>query len=444
MRKILLVAKRDYLAAIRSKPFLLGLVVTPILAGSGFLGIGIMKAKPDTAERRLAIVDRTGVAAATIIEATEEKNTKDLFDKKTGRQVTPRYAFEIVAPDNADPNAQRLALSERVRRRELFAFLEVGRDAVHPPRSEDSDKVPEASRVNYYSNTSGIDETRQWITSAVSDGLRRVRMAELGVDKSRFSEVLSSATLQPMELLVRDPKSGQIEEPHKRNEIAGFIIPFVLVLLLMMMVLVSSGPMLGAVAEDKMQRVYEMLLASATPFELIMGKVVGAVWLSVTSSVLYLAGGLLVLEALAMIGLAPVGLFGWFAVYLVADVMVLCAFASALGAACSSPNDAQHLAIFLMAPVLIPMLVVTPVMRAPNGIVATVLSLVPPFTPLLMLMRQAMPGGVPAWQPWAGLVGVMGWTVLVAWAAARIFRIGILMQGKTATVGELFRWALRG
>jgi len=84
------------------------------------------------------------------------------------------------------------------------------------------------------------------------------------------------------------------------------------------------------------------------------------------------------------------------------------------------------------------------VLRQPNGMMATVLSLFPPFTPMLMLLRQAMPGSVPAWQPWVGLVGVLVCAAAITFAAARIFRIGILMQGKTPKAGELLRWAMRG
>src|ERR1019366_5492096 len=83
------------------------------------------------------------------------------------------------------------------------------------------------------------------------------------------------------------------------------------------------------------------------------------------------------------------------------------------------------LAIVLLSPVVIPLCIMMPIMNQPNGVLATAVSLFPPFTPMLMLMRQAMPGGVPAWQPWVGVVGVLACTFGTAWAAARLFRVGI-------------------
>jgi ABC-2 type transport system permease protein len=444
MGRILVVTKRDYMAAIRSKPFLFGLIIAPLLFGSGFIGMAIMKAKPDIQDRRVAVVDRTGAVAPTIVQSAEEKNRKELFDKTSGRQVKPRYLFETVASDEADPNGQRLALSDRVRRHELFAFLDIGRDVLHPVKGEDEEKVPEASRVNYYSNASGIDETRQWISGPVSDGVRRARLADAGVAPSHFDDLLSSSTVQTMSLLARDEKTGKVQDARKKSDVEAFAIPFVLMMMLAMMVLMSAGPMLGAVADDKQQRVFEMLLGSASPFELMMGKITAAVLLTLTSSVFYVVSATLVLQSLAVIGLAPFGLLPWFFTYLVADVLVMSSLAVALGSTCSSPNDAQHLAMLVMAPALVPMFVMMPVMQQPHGTLATAMSLMPPFTPLLMLMRQAMPGGVPGWQPWVGLIGVLAWTIAVAFAAARIFRIGILMQGKMPKAGELLRWAVKG
>ncbi len=133
-----------------------------------------------------------------------------------------------------------------------------------------------------------------------------------------------------------------------------------------------------------------------------------------------------------------------FGVYLIADVVILSALGVALGSACGSAQDAQQLAFLLFLPVVIPMLTVGSVMAQPNGPFATAMSFVPPFTPVVMLLRQAMPGGVPWWQPWLGLVGVVVFAYFAIWAAARIFRIGILAQGKTPKLAELAQWVVRG
>jgi ABC-2 type transport system permease protein len=213
---------------------------------------------------------------------------------------------------------------------------------------------------------------------------------------------------------------------------------------LFLIVMIGSTPHLGAVAEDKVQRVFEMLLVSASPFELMTGKVLSALGVSLTSSVFYIAGGLLALTGMASFGLAPLGLLPWFFVYLVADVLMISAIGVALGSACGTAQDAQSLAFLLFLPLLIPMLLLAPVLRQPHGPLAVVMSLIPPFTPVVMLLRQALPGGVPWWQPWLGLAGVTVYAVAVIWAASRIFRIGILSQGRAPKLAELAQWVLRG
>lgn len=443
MHRILLVAKRDFLAAIRSKPFLFGLFLAPILFGSGFIGLAVSKAKPDIAERRIAVLDHTGVASGAVCSAILDKNSKELSGKD-GTKKYPPYQCSSVVPDESNLAAQRLELSDRIRHRELFAFLEIGHDAIHPPKAVDPEKIPVASRIDYYGKPGGIDETRGWLSGPVNDAIRAVRLAELGVDRSRFSATLASSTVQTMSLLSRDPKTGAIADSHKNSEIETFAIPFVLMMMLAMMVLMSAGPMLGAVADDKQQRVFEMLLASASPFELMTGKMLAAVGLTLTSSVFYMAAALLVLQNMALMGVAPLSVLPWFFIYLVADILVLSSLSIAVGSACSSPNDAQHLALPVLMPTMIPLFLIMPIMQAPNGTLSTVMSFVPPFTPLIMLMRQAMPGGVPFWQPWVGLIGVIAWSIFATWAAARIFRIAILAQGKTPKITDLARWAIKG
>ena len=448
MHRILLIAKRDYLATIRTKAFIIGLVVVPLLFGGGFLSIALMQSKPDIKERRIAIVDGTGVVAAAVIQAAQEKSAKDLFDKTTHRQVQPRYVFETLPPA-ADPKLQRLALSERVRHEQLFAFIEIGSTVLDAtPQATlqaTNDKDSKPGPVSTYSNAGGFDEASRWLADSINEGVRRVRLARLGVDQSRLSDVLAGVKVDRFGLVSRDPKTGEIREAGKKNEGAEFAVPFGIMLLLGMIVMVGSSPMLSAVTEDKAQRIVEMLLGLATPFELMMGKVLGALGTSLTSSAFYIIGGTLALSGMGLSGMVPFAVFPWFYIYLIADVMFLCSLAAALGAGCSSPQEAQQLAVVLLAPVMIPYFLVMFVMQQPNGAISTALSLFPPFTPMLMLLRQAMPaGGVPLWQPWVGLVGVLAFTLVIVVAAARIFRVAILMQGKTPKMADLVRWAVRG
>jgi len=269
-------------------------------------------------------------------------------------------------------------------------------------------------------------------------------LSQLGVDPSHFADLLAAVPLERMSLGARDEKTGQVQAARKKSDLEGFVVPFALVLLLGMVVMVGSAPMLTAVTEDKTNRVVEMLLGVAAPFELMTGKVLAAIGLSLTSSAFYVVGGTLTLQAMGMVGMVPFELLPWFYVYLVADVTILCAFAAALGAASSTPQEAQNLGVLLLSPVMIPFMITVPILRQPNGLLAIALSLFPPFTPLLMLLRQSMPGGVPRWQPWLGLAGIAGWTILTSFAAARIFRVAILMQGKPPKAADLLRWAIRG
>lgn len=443
MRRVLLIAKRDYLASVKSKAFIVGLVLAPIMFSGGFIGVGLMRKKPDLADRKIAVVDHTGKAAAAIVAAAGEKHARDGFDKVTREQTTPKYVFEILPPDTGHEADQRLALSDRVRKRELYGFLEIGASALHPAKGDEAAKAA-GNRVDYYSNAGGIDQARSWLSGPIADGLRRARFTDAGIPPDRFDDLLAQTTLQTMSLVSRDQKTGAIGEAKKRSELEAFVVPFATMMLLAMIVLASASPMLGAIADDKTQRVFEMLLGSATPFELMLGKVLGAVALAMTSSVFYVTAGILALSSMTVMGMSPMGLIPWFVVYLIADVMVLGALAMALGAACGSPHDAQQLAMLLLAPVLIPMFVFMAIVQNPNGGLSVALSLFPPFTPILMLLRQAMPGGVPGWQPWVGLAGVLLWTVFMTWAAARVFRVVILVQGKLPKFSQLVQWAIRG
>jgi ABC-2 type transport system permease protein len=436
LRRVLLIARRDYLQTILSKAYLIGLVIVPILIGVSFL-VTSMSVRGNARDQHVAIIDHTGIAASAVIQAVEEASRRPLPNAPAGIRVTPHFVFEEVKPE-ADESAQLLALSGRVRKGELYLIIDISADALLP--SSDPAKEP----VHFYSNSSGVDQSGFSLPSAVNDGLRRVRLSQLGIDPARAQEVLGDIPVAAVGLLTRDPVTGKIVGGEKKNPVQTVAVPIFLIVLLLMVVLFGAAPHLGAVAEDKMQRVFEMLLCSASSFELMMGKVVASVGTSLTSSIFYVLGGLAVLAGMAVFGLAPLNLLPWFFVYLIADVLMLSAWSVALGSACSTPQDAQSLAFLLVVPVMIPMLLLNPVMQQPNGPLAIAMSFIPPFTPMIMLLRQAMPGGVPWWQPWVGLIGMIAFAAAVIWAAARIFRIGILSQGKAPKLAELAQWVVRG
>jgi ABC-2 type transport system permease protein len=445
MHKILTIARRDYIATVRTKAFVFGLVIAPMLFGGGSIAMSLFRGKPDLADRRVAIIDHTGVVAGPLVSSAREKNDRELFGKITHQQIAPRYFFEAIAPA-VNSKEQLLGLSDRVRRKQLVAFLEIGKDALRPPKpADDSDeKTSPDARVSYYTNAGGIDEMRNWLNGPINDGVRLARLAQLGIDIDRNKGLTASVPIDGLSLVERDEKTGEVHAARKRSELEGFFVPFAVAMILAMIVMVGSAPMLQNVTQDKSQRIVETLLGAATPFELMTGKVVGSVGVSVTSSVLYVAAGTVAVNALGIAGMLPLSIIPWFYVYLLADVVMLCAFAAALGACCSTPQDAQNLAIVLLMPCLIPMFMLVTVLRQPNGMLATVMSLIPPFTPILMLLRQAMPTGVPAWQPWVGLLGVLVFAAATVWAASRIFRVAILMQGKPPRLAEMLRWAMKG
>jgi ABC-2 type transport system permease protein len=435
LHRILLIAKRDYMAVVMTKAFLIGLVVLPLMMGSGFFGLALMRVTQGNSAKRVAIIDHTGIAAGAIIRAAERKIAYEKADNAAPQLTGNNYTFEEIKVDESGLPALRLALSDRVRNHGLFAFIEVDGNALDPLQASDSAR----GKVRFYADSGNMGAAQGWLMDAVEKGLLRARLERDGVDERRFDPV----PMESMSLISRDAKTGAIRGGHKNSPVEA-AVPIVLMILMMMMTLLGAASMLSVVAEDKMQRVFEMLLASATPFELMAGKILASVGTSLTSSVFYITGGLLVMSGMSVIGLARFDLLPWFFVYIICQVTMLSALGAALGSACSVPRDAQQLTPLVILPIMAPIILIAPLIQEPNGIFTTAVSFFPPFTPAVMMMRQAMPGGVPAWQPWIGLAGVVLWALALTWAAARVFRVGLLMQGQTPRLPELVRWVVRG
>jgi len=446
MSKILRIAKREYKASVQTKGFIIGLMLAPILMGGSIIAMVLLKDRVDTTDKKVAIVDRSGAIAETLIKFAEERNTKEVYDEKTGKKVKPAYLFEIVEPNTVDPVAQRLELSNRVRNKQLHAFVEIGSDIVHPFASLEGrpSNEPQNSRIAYHAKSAALDDLRRWMGWPINNHLRRVRLAEAGIDESAVKGLFDWVNVEGLSLVTVDTETGEIQNPRRSSEGEAVGIPIIMLMMMFLMMMMGAVPLLNSVMEEKSQRIAEVLLGSATPFEFMMGKVLGGIGVSLTGSTVYVIAGIIAVKRMGLTEYIPYHILPWFFTYMLMGIIMFGSILAALGSACNDAKDAQSLTMPAMLPMLIPMFLITPLIREPNSSLATLLSLLPPFTPTMMLFRQSTPLGVPMWQPLVGLIGLLVFTLLCVWAGGRIFRVGILMQGNSPKLMNILRWAIRG
>jgi ABC-2 type transport system permease protein len=427
VRKTIRIARREYLAAVRTRGFIIGLAIMPLFMGGSLLFTMLSEKRVDTTDKHIAVVDRSGLVAEALVQAASER-------KKTA----PAYIIEVVAPDENDADAQRLALSNRVRARQLHAFLEIG-PGVLDPRADSTD-----AGVSYHGENSAMDDVRGWLVTPINNHLRKVRLARLGVDEEAVEDLLVWVPVDALGLVSRDAETGRITGAQRSSEARAFGIPFVMLMLMFMMLMMGAVPLLNSVMEEKLQRIAEVLLGSVTPFQFMMGKVLGGIGVSLTAAAVYIAGGAATVAHLGVAGMIPFGILPWFFAYMVLAILMIGAILASLGSTCNDAKEAQSIAMPSMLPIIMPMFVMVPVIKDPLSGLATGMSLFPVFTPMLMMVRLSTPVSIPAWQPWVGLCGMLAFAVLAVWVGGRIFRVSILMQGKPPSLAALARWAIRG
>jgi len=196
--------------------------------------------------------------------------------------------------------------------------------------------------------------------------------------------------------------------------------------------------------EEKMQRIAEVLLASISPFSFMMGKLLGTVGVSLTMVVVYFAGGFFALKQTGYVQYFPTHLIVWFVVFQSLAVLMFGSIFLGVGAAVNDLKEAQNLLMPITVLIVLPLMVWMNVAKEPNSSFSIAVSFFPPATPMLMLIRQAVPPGIPVWQPILGVVLVLLTTLGCVFAAGRVFRIGILMQGKAPKLRELAGWVIHG
>ncbi|MFO0872617.1 MAG: ABC transporter permease [Phycisphaerales bacterium] len=321
------------------------------------------------------------------------------------------------------------ALKDRVRRGELAALAVVPDAALAIPAEGGTPAtfelfVPGGFTPNH----------TMLLRSAVGDAVARARAARAGVDYDATRRLIKAPGA---EILRVDRGGGE----KKEQVLAKLLIPVAFMMLLWMSVFVSANYLLTTTIEEKSSKVMEVLLSAVSPMQLMAGKILGQGLVSAVMLLAYGGVGLASLGVLASLDLVPLSALLYLGVYYVMAYFMVASMMAGVGSAANDIHEAQSLIGPAMMLMMIPLMLWFPISENPNGWLATVASFIPPLIPFVMILRvTAANEPVAAWQ--VALSIVWGYTAMIGmvWLASRIFRVGVLMQGKTPTPRELLRW----
>lgn len=435
MSIISLIIKREFIAKVRNKSFVVMTFLSPLLfvAIAGFIGyLSSMKAET----KRIAIHDETGLFAGDFIKQ----------NKKDGE-------YRYLNLSEIDVKALKDSITK-----ENFSGLIV------IPKTDNLSELE--TKVNYISNNSPsisfIENTQDVIASKITKiNLEKAKLDTLAIQKAQGTVNIHLA------------KSSGEESLKGLNEIKigiggafGYLI--------MMFIIIYGNMVMRSVIEEKTNRIIEIIISSVKPFQLMIGKIVGTSLAGLLQFVIWAIIGLgLMFAASAFFGVnvgptarispelmhsAQQELSGpaqmyiaelWnlpiasiligFVVYFIGGYFLYSSFYAAIGAAVDNQTDSQQFLLPIIMPLILSVYIgFFTVVNDPHGTIAVVFSMIPLTSPIVMLMR--LPFGVPWWQIAISVSLLFATFFLVVWFAAKIYRVGILMYGKKPTWKELYKW----
>ena len=433
LENVFVVVKREYLQRIRNKAFWIATLIVPLFSIAVTTLPGLLIARSHTSQS-LVVVDDSGQGIAESLKAdltqaktAEPKSGAGSRGKRDGRRLAD---FEVeIQPPGANQQAQRLALDQRVREEKIDAWLWIGKGVLADEKAE------------YHARNTSNLFTQDSLEGDLSEVVRRIRLRQAGIDPARLEELTKRVELKPLQV----PGTGTTG-----GGVAGMIFAFVLFFLLYMSILMWGQQVMQGVLEEKGTRVIEVLISALTPFELMMGKLLGICLVGMTQLAIWL-GTVVVLTApgiVATMTFLPPGVtlpsmtFGIAANLALLFILGFFAYATmyaAIGASFNNLQEAQQVASVVVVFVIAPVMVIYPVINDPSSTMAVTMSLIPMFTPLIMPLRIAieMP---PVWQLALAYALTLSFVLGMVWVCSRIYRVGILMYGKKPTLQEIWKW----
>jgi ABC-2 type transport system permease protein len=332
----------------------------------------------------------------------------------------------IERPPTADVQQEKAWLLEQADPRHL-ALVVVQDNAVVP--GEDRTY---GSYETYIPN--GADDRAMGeIQQALQDGIINARARQQGLDRSRVDAIVR----------VTRGRSITVTRDSERATVRGLnqILPITFVVLMFMGVMTGGQSLLTSTVEEKSNRVMEVLLSALSPMELLAGKIVGQLGVSMVAFGLYVGIGLAMLLSFAMFGLLNPWLILYLAIFFLLAYLTYGSLMVSVGAVVNDMREAQGLIMPLMLLLTFPFWVWFPISMTPNSAFSTALSFIPPVNTFAMLIRLTSTAPPPWWQVWLSIGVSIAGVVAALWFASKVFQIGLLMTGKPPNFSTLLRWA---
>jgi len=411
--KVLTVVRKEYLERVRSRSFLIGTVLGPVIMATLILGPALLATRAGDEEREVGVIDLSGQTFEPLGAALTS----------LGRENVDLVPIACTGEPLEECTTR---LKDMVLGGALFGGIVIPADFLENP-----------AVVFYNTSVSATVLKDEALRPALNQVLREARFDAAGIDPSIHEYLMARTDWTSIAI-----SAGQEAE---RDEAVTFAMAFVLIFIIYMMVLLYGNHTLTAVIEEKGSRMVEILLSSLQPEQLMLGKVLGIGLAGLTQFGIWTLAFLALSSQGVSVGgfqidvsfLTPMILGAFFVFFLLGFFFYATLYAG-IGAMCNSVQDAQQFNSIVTMGIIIPMVMISFVLRAPDSTLSTVLSLFPPFAPVLMFMRVCVQTP-PVWQ-----IGLSWVLLLLAILAAnrmsgKLFRAGILLYGTSPTWGSLVR-----
>lgn len=418
MMKLFKVAKREYMERVKKKSFLISTILGPVLMGAIIVLPGLLFELSPERQTSIAVIDETGSAFDRFSDALGD----------TLESGEPMFKLRHIRTAGADVAGIRRGLAAEVESDVLDGYLIIPADIV------------ESDSAAFYGKRMGNVKSLERIEGALSQAVIGERLSGRGMDYSLIREMTKSVDLETIRLEKGEEKKSEF--------MLIYITTFVFIMMLYMTILLWGVAVMRSIIEEKNNRVIEVLLSSLRSFDLLGGKILGVGSVGLTQYAIW---------AVFALGISAYGLssglmteyvtFSWisivfFVVFYLLGFLFYSTMFAGIGSVCNTDQEAQQLQTPVVMCLIFTLVIPMTVMQNPDGTFATVVSMIPFFTPIVMFMRINILTP-PAWQIALSVAILLGSIYLAGKLAAKIFRVGILMYGKRPDLREIMKWMRR-